>query len=127
MLAKAATGAPLRVIADIRMSPTYTWDAARAIERLIREETTGICHVTNAGACSWYEYARTILTLAGVQARLEATASREYHTKARRPPDSSLATTAAGAAVKEILRPWDQALEAYLLAREQAARGAGSR
>ena len=39
ILAKAKAGEPLRLIDDIRMSPTYTRDAAQALERLLRQRT----------------------------------------------------------------------------------------
>jgi len=37
ILAKAKAGESLRLVDDIRMSPTYTRDAAQALERLLRK------------------------------------------------------------------------------------------
>jgi dTDP-4-dehydrorhamnose reductase len=110
ILTKAKTREPLRVVNDIRMSPTYSYDAARVLEELIREEATGIFHVTNKGSCTWYDFAREILELAGIAAKLEPVSSLEYPTKASRPKNSSLRSTKISEQ-----RSWEQTLRAYLL------------
>jgi len=114
ILAKAARGDTLRVVADIRMSPMYAVDAARALEALIRQRADGVVHVANAGHCSWYEFARQILELAQVPARLEPIRSAEYPAKARRPRDSSLASVRRETS-GSWGRPWQEALRAYLI------------
>jgi dTDP-4-dehydrorhamnose reductase len=90
ILSKARAGEPLKVVDDIRMSPTYTVDAARALEWLIRHGATGLFHLANAGACSWYEFARKALDLVHPNARLERLSTAEYPSQARRPKNSSL-------------------------------------
>jgi hypothetical protein len=50
-------------------------------------------HLTNAGACSWYEFARAALALAGVDAQVEPITSAELAAPAPRPPYSVLANT----------------------------------
>lgn len=112
MLAKAQTGEPVRVVNDIRMSPTYSYDAAQVLERLIRQESTGIFHVTNRGSCTWYDFAREALELAGLTAKLEPVFSSEYPVKARRPRNSSLRSVRLSS---DTLRPWEEALRAYLV------------
>lgn len=117
ILAKAALGQPIRVVDDMRMSPTYAYDAARALEHLIRHGAHGIVHLSNAGACTWYEFASKIVALAALRARVVSISSAEYPTRARRPADCSLFSVRATDAVRRCLRPWDEALRAYLLAR----------
>ncbi|HYM91752.1 MAG TPA: dTDP-4-dehydrorhamnose reductase [bacterium] len=114
MLAKARAGEAIRVVADIRMSPTYAADAASGLARLIRQGVGGTVHLTNAGSCTWYEFARQILTAAGLEANVVPVGSSEYPTKARRPKDSSLASLRADDGVRRCLRPWGEALSAYL-------------
>jgi dTDP-4-dehydrorhamnose reductase len=114
ILAKAKTGEPLRLVNDIRMSPTYTYDAARALEALLRQRAAGLFHLANTGNCTWYEFARRALDIVGLDSRIEAIASASYPMKARRPEDSSLASTRLDSSLRECLRPWHKALEAYL-------------
>jgi len=114
ILARAKAGEPLRLVDDIRMSPTYTRDAAQALERLLRERTLGLFHLVNAGNCTWYEFACKALELVGLQHRIEPISALEYPMKARRPKDSSLASTKLNRSQKECLRPWREALKTYL-------------
>ena len=114
-LAKAKASEPLRLVDDIRMSPTYTQDAARALERLLREGSLGLFHLVNAGNCTWYEFASKALELAGMGNRIEPISSADYLMKARRPKNSSLESSKLNSSLKECLRPWEKALESYLL------------
>jgi dTDP-4-dehydrorhamnose reductase len=66
VLAKARAGEPLKVVHDVRMSPTYTRDAAEALVNLFGAGAEGIVHVTNDGACTWYEFARAVPESAGL-------------------------------------------------------------
>jgi dTDP-4-dehydrorhamnose reductase len=113
ILAKASAGVPVKVVDNIRMSPTYTRDAARALEELIRLEVHGFVHLTNAGSCSWYEFASHIVACAGLRASLIPVPSSEYPARARRPADSSLSSLRTTDYICR-LRPWNEALEAYL-------------
>src|SRR5262249_57169165 len=91
MLRVAGQGKPLRVVADQTLTPSYTADVATAAAALVRTDRHGLYHLTNAGACSWFEFAGAIFELAGVKADLAPTTSREYGAPARRPADSVLA------------------------------------
>lgn len=113
ILAKAQAGEVLRVVHDIRMSPTFSLDAAHAIERLIHAGQRGIVHVTNRGACSWYEFARAIVEYGGLAARIEPISSGDYPMQARRPRDSSLASHRLPPGAAAELREWEEALRAY--------------
>lgn len=121
ILDKAGTGQPLEVVEDVRMSPTYALDAARALELLIRHDAQGLVHLTNAGSCTWYEFASRIVSYAGLSVTVIPVPSSEYPTRARRPSDSSLRSIRIPAPVQRCLRPWPQALQAYLDAREASA------
>lgn len=115
ILTKAAAGEHLRVVDDQRISPTYTLDLARALGDLLREGITGLVHLTNGGSCTWYELALKAIELCGLEARVEAIASSHLPGAARRPRNSSLTSVRVPA-----LRPWPEALRAYL--RERAHR-----
>ena len=114
ILAKARAGEPLRLVNDIRMSPTYSRDGAQALEILLRQRASGLFHVANAGHCTWYEFASKALEIVGMGNRIEPISSSNYPMKARRPKDSSLESTKLSPFLKECLRPWHEALKAYL-------------
>jgi dTDP-4-dehydrorhamnose reductase len=110
MLRVAGQGKPLRVVADQTCTPSYTVDVAGAVASLLTTGRHGLFHATNAGECTWFEFARTIFELAGVRADLTAITSGEFGAAARRPAYSVLAPSAGAGP----LRPWREALAAYL-------------
>lgn len=118
ILAKAKAGEALRLVNDVRMSPTYTRDAAQALEELLRKEASGLFHLVNAGHCTWYEFGCKILELGGLANRVEPIGSSDYPMRARRPRNSSLESTKVDHSLTEHLRPWQQALRAYLAEKE---------
>jgi dTDP-4-dehydrorhamnose reductase len=113
MLRLAGQGKPLRVVADQVCTPSYTADVATATANLVTTDRYGLHHLTNAGACSWYEFARAIFDLASVPADLSPITSYDYGAAARRPEYSVLAPTGSP------LRPWREALAAYLQERQK--------
>src|SRR5262245_33355968 len=61
ILAKARRGEPLKVVDDIRISPTYTMDVARRLASVINKGDDGTVHLANNGVCTWYEFARAAI------------------------------------------------------------------
>ncbi|HEX2714068.1 MAG TPA: dTDP-4-dehydrorhamnose reductase [Candidatus Acidoferrales bacterium] len=114
ILAKARAGDPIKVVNDVWMSPTYTRDVAAALDVLIQLGVTGVCHATNSGYCTWFEFAREALRLTGFEHRIEPITSDAYLSKARRPRNSSLEGLRLRATLGHTLRPWREALQAYL-------------
>jgi dTDP-4-dehydrorhamnose reductase len=112
---KAAAGGPLRIVDDQVGSPTYARDLAGALAHLVSRDLTGIYHVTNAGSCSWYAFARAILKEAGF-AHVEVTpmTTAELNRPAPRPAFSVLANEAWAAAGLRPLRSWVEALVAMV-------------
>ena len=115
VLAKARAGEPLRIVADQITAPTYAQDVAASLTRLLpawvgARDAGGIFHLTNAGECSWYEFARAALELADVKAAVHPITTAELGARAPRPAYSVLANTR----VTPPLRHWREALAAYL-------------
>jgi dTDP-4-dehydrorhamnose reductase len=123
MLRRAGECQPLRVVADQVCTPTYTADLATATAGVVATGRYGLYHLTNGNSCSWYEFARAIFELAGVAASVAAITSAEYAAAARRPGYSVLAKPAYEALGLPPLRPWREALAAYL--HERSARRSG--
>jgi dTDP-4-dehydrorhamnose reductase len=115
ILAKARSGASLQVVNDIWMSPTYTMDAARMIEELIRRGAAGLFHASNTGRCTWFELASEAIRRIGLSVRLDPVSAAGYPRQARRPKDSSLANVRLEKLLGHAPRPWQKALEAYLV------------
>jgi dTDP-4-dehydrorhamnose reductase len=122
VLRKARAEETLRVVTDTRMSPTYTVDAARALEGLVALRASGVFHLTNAGECTWYEFACKITELAGIGTHIEQISMSEYPTRARRPANSALRSGRLERLLKEVPRPWEEALRAYLREKGHAER-----
>jgi dTDP-4-dehydrorhamnose reductase len=105
----------LRVVDDIVMSPTATRDVAAGILALLRADAPGgVYHLVNAGAASWYEFARAIVEDADVPADVQAIPAREYPTPAARPAYSVLDPGLAAGVAGVRVRGWREALGEYL-------------
>ena len=55
----------LQFVDDQRGHPTFADDLAGMVRRLVVERRTGLFHVTNQGAVSWFEFARAVLESSG--------------------------------------------------------------
>lgn len=122
MLRVAGQGKPLRVVADQRCTPTYTADLADATAALIEKDATGLMHVTSGGSMTWHEFAAEIFRQAGVSASLTPITTAEFGAAANRPPYSVLDCGRLNA-LGVTLRPWQEALAAYLAERQNRTRG----
>jgi dTDP-4-dehydrorhamnose reductase len=118
ILGKSRSGLPVPVVNDIWMSPTYTMDAARLIEALIRAGTTGLFHASNTGRCTWFEFATEAIRIVGLPGLVEPVTSASYPSKARRPKNSSLSNDRLEKTMGLSLRPWQDGLRAYLVEKE---------
>ncbi|MFV9504701.1 MAG: dTDP-4-dehydrorhamnose reductase [Oscillochloridaceae bacterium umkhey_bin13] len=100
----------LRMVDDEVGSPTYAPDVAAALAQLITTSHYGTFHFVNQGACSRYEFARTILDLAGYpDFPLTPIKLADYQRASTPPPYTPLANL-AGTALGLGLRPWQEAL-----------------
>lgn len=107
----------LAMVVDEVACPTYAEDLAAALLRLAESGRYGTYHLTNAGACSRYAFARQILTLSGRQhVPLRPIALAEYRRRSPPPPYSALDNFLAARALGLTLRPWEEGLRAYLAA-----------
>ena len=107
----------LRVVDDQTMSPTATADVARVLLRILEEGCApGVYHVVNDGSATWFEFAREIIRLAGVEAAVAPCSSEEYVTRAARPRYSALDNTKVSDAFGT-MPPCGDALERYLHAK----------
>lgn len=115
MLDLAARQPVIKMVNDQTGAPTWSKDLAAALLFCIEKNAGGILHVTNAGACTWHEYAKKILALRGISGvTVTPIASDELGRPARRPKNSRLDCSAYAALAGRPLRPWDEALKEML-------------
>jgi dTDP-4-dehydrorhamnose reductase len=114
MLVRAKEQGELHVVDDQRLTPTYTADLATALIEAVEVGCTGVLHLTNAGECSWFEFAQAILARAGVEVPVKPVATEVAPGRADRPMNGVLARQAADTAGLKPLRDWRKALDAYM-------------
>ncbi len=117
MLRVAGLGKPLRVVADQLCTPSYTVDVAEATVALLGSGATGLFQITNAGSCTWHEFATEIFRLAKLKPDLTPVTSAEYVLPARRPPFSVLSNAKLASVGVSMPRAWQNALAAYMTER----------
>jgi dTDP-4-dehydrorhamnose reductase len=106
---------PIRAIIDEVGSPTYVRDLAERIFRIVEQGSPGIYHVTNGGACSWYDFAREVLRLLKRDDLLvEPVRSADLGRPARRPAMTALRCLLSESLGWEPLRPWAEAYADFL-------------
>ncbi|WDL95158.1 dTDP-4-dehydrorhamnose reductase [Alicyclobacillus sp. ALC3] len=113
ILALAEHQGVLQVVNDQTGSPTYARDLAGFIVQLLDTDHYGIYHASNAGTCSWYEFAKEIFRCARRDVRVIPCTSAEFPQSARRPLSSALHSTTMQTAGFTPLRDWRDALAAY--------------
>lgn len=101
---------PFEVVNDQKGCPTYTFDLAQAVFRLLETKNYGIYHIVNGGNCTWFEFAQEIFQQLGVPQEILPITSEQLNRPAKRPACSILQNTKL-----EPLRPWKQALADYLM------------
>nr|WP_154958138.1 dTDP-4-dehydrorhamnose reductase [Paenibacillus xylanexedens] len=106
---------PLTIFSDQVMSPTYTKDVAKVIQKIIKKNITkfGVYHCSNKGTCSWYEFAKYVFKKTGIAAELkEGSILNQSNFKLIRPVYSALDISKL-----EGIYPmphWEYALDEYL-------------
>jgi dTDP-4-dehydrorhamnose reductase len=118
ILRLAANRPALEVVDDQRGCPTYAVDLARAIIQLCRKDASGIVHATNAGDCSWFEFAHGIITRSGLTTEVKPVSSQQMTRPAPRPAYSVLSATSLRRYGIE-MPGWKDALGRYLQERKR--------
>jgi dTDP-4-dehydrorhamnose reductase len=117
LIKRAESQTELNVVTDEIVSPTYTLDLAAQIYKLIKTRNYGLYHIVNHGECSWYDFAAKIFELLGKKVKINKVLSSKYKSKAKRPHYSVLNNTRLQELGLDEMRPWPEALEAYLVER----------
>jgi dTDP-4-dehydrorhamnose reductase len=114
MIARAREQGALKVVADQRLTPTFTPDLAAGILAAVDAAVTGTLHITNSGETSWHGFTEAIMELAGVSVPVEAVGTVRQPGAADRPLNGVLVSSVSERAGLAPLRPWRTALADYL-------------
>jgi dTDP-4-dehydrorhamnose reductase len=113
---KDPSAGPLRVVDDQVGSPTYAEDLAGGLLDLLDRGGRGLYHLANRGAASRLELARFALDAAGLaDLEIQPVKTVDFPLPAQRPLHTVLDCARARAAGVS-LRPWQEAVRAYLVA-----------
>lgn len=105
----------INVVSDQLGTPTFAEDLARAIVKIMdnesRGENEGIYHYSNDGICSWYDFATEIVKQSGLKCQVKPVTTAEYPTKTRRPAYSVLDKTKIKKVFEVEVPAWQEALQ----------------
>lgn len=104
----------LDVVDDQRGNPTNAEDLAYHILKILLTEEYGIYHCTGKGECTWYDFAREIITLSGINCTVTPTTSDNLARAAERPAFSSLDNMMLRSTVGDEMRDWKEALKCFI-------------
>jgi dTDP-4-dehydrorhamnose reductase len=114
MVTRAREDGALRMVADQRLSPTFTADLAAGLIEAVEAGAAGLLHLTASGDCSWFEFTEAILEIARLPVPVEPVETTVPPGGVDRPLNGVLARPAAAALGLEPLRDWREALEDYM-------------
>ena len=102
----------VRVVCDQVGTPTYARDLARAIAKVLKSQqwVAGIYHFTDEGAASWYDFAKAIFRIAGMEVKVVAIPTEDYPTPASRPAYSILDKSRIKATYGVEIPHWEESL-----------------
>ena len=107
----------IRVVNDQVGSPTWAADLAAVTIKILGQHMDssnqlnwGLCHYSNEGECSWYDFAKEIVRLAGLKTRINPIGTYEYPAKALRPPYSVLNKSLIKSLLGKDIPEWKESL-----------------
>ncbi|MCE5324649.1 dTDP-4-dehydrorhamnose reductase [bacterium] len=105
----------LRIVADQVGCPTYAKDLAQFLISLVGSPLYGVYHYTNAGSCSWYEFAKEILKKAGMtDVEVIPIKSEDWPTPTKRPKYSVLRHYKMELLGRDNARSWQDAVSEFV-------------
>ncbi len=110
----AAERPVVQVVDDQHGSPTSTADLAAILKVTLEKNLRGIYHACNTGVCSWFEFAREAVKLAGIDGRVMPVTSEHMSRPAPRPAFSAMDCSKISRDCKLHIRHWREALRDYI-------------
>jgi len=111
----------LDIVSDQIGTPTYAYDLANLILQIVgsesfleNEKPTSIFHYSNEGKSSWYEFAKEVISIAGINCHLNPINTEDYPLPAKRPKYSILSKKKISQEYALNIDHWKDALKACL-------------
>lgn len=104
----------LKVVDDQFGSPTYTYDLAKALMTITKEQAHGLYHFANVGIVSRFQEARFIVEKLKLGVEIIPVKSEQYSTLAERPRYTPLKNYLLELEGLFYARDWESALEEFL-------------
>lgn len=104
----------LRVVSDQIGTPTYSYDLAEAIYKILcsHQWVEGIYHFSDEGACSWYDFTKAIHRIAGITTcDVQPIPTEDYPTPASRPAYGILNKSKIKATYGINIPHWEESLK----------------
>ena len=120
---RGKSGSSITVVDDQYGSPTNTTDLAGGAMALVEKSGRGVFHLTNQGSCSRYEFAKFIITTAGITSPVSPTKTAPDSGIAKRPVHGVLSLDKFNNFTGLPLRPWQDAVTDFIA---RHARSAGT-
>ena len=114
MLKLAKERDEINVVNDQFGSPTSTTDLANAIIALLGTGEYGLYHATCEGICTWYDFAKKIFEIKGINIKVNPVTSEEFVRPAPRPAWSVLQNAHFELLGLSVFRNWEDSLKEYL-------------
>ncbi|MDI6700196.1 MAG: dTDP-4-dehydrorhamnose reductase [bacterium] len=112
ILKKAEKREKVQIVNDQFLTPTYTLNIAKQVEKLIDFDISGIIHSTDEGETSWYDFALEIKRVLKLDLKIEKRDSQDLFPK--RPKYSVLENAVLKKNCINIMRNWKESLEYFL-------------
>lgn len=104
----------IKVVTDQKGNPTNANDLAYHILKIALTHEFGIYHCTGTGECSWFDFSKKIMELAGFNCKVIPCTTDEFPRPAKRPSFSSLNNLMLKSTVGDEMRDWKIALEQFI-------------
>jgi dTDP-4-dehydrorhamnose reductase len=99
---------------QFRMAPTSTAALAANMVALLRSDAFGLYHMSCEGETTWFEFARRVIELEGLDVTVVAVPNDYYETSFARPESTYLVNAALRDVGLDLMPSWQDALETYL-------------
>lgn len=104
----------VEVVNDQHGSPTFAENVVTNCLKLLDMGFTGTFHITSKGLITWYDFARSLFSISGMDVNLIPVSSEAFSTKAKRPYFSKLSTEKLASVSGSEIVDWEEGLEGLL-------------
>ncbi|MDR0306887.1 MAG: dTDP-4-dehydrorhamnose reductase [Chitinispirillales bacterium] len=107
-------GRPLKVVNDQFGTPTWTVSVCRQILSVLDKDDRGIFHCTSEGECSWFDFAKAVVTASGINVDVNPCTTEEFPRPAPRPAYSVLENARFKAMGVNIMPDWRSGFKEFI-------------